>query len=64
VGELTPAVAVVAVAAVFVRDPSVQAPTVVAARPRRRRRRRRRRRLAPEVTAAEDAGKLHVRVIV
>ncbi len=64
VGELPPAVAVVAEAAVFVGVPSVQAPTVVAARLRRRRRRRRRRRLAPVVAAADDAGILHVRVTI
>ncbi len=64
VGELPPAVAIVAEAAVFVRVPSVQAPTVVAARLRRRQRRRRRRRLAPVVAAADDAGMLHVRVMI
>ncbi len=57
-GELPPVVAVVAEAAVFAGVPSVQAPTVVAARLRRRRR------LAPVVAAADDAGMLHVRVTI
>ncbi len=61
VGGFPPAEAAVAEAAVSVEIPSVQAPTVVAARLRRRRRRRR---LAPVVAAAEDAGMLHVRVMV
>ncbi len=62
-GAFPPAVAAVAEAAVSVELPSVQAPTVVAARLRRRRQRRRRR-LAPVVAAAEVTGRLHVMVIV
>jgi hypothetical protein len=64
VGASPPAVAAVAEAAVSVEFSSVQAPTVVAARLHRRRRRRRRRCLAPVVAAAEDAGRLHVTVMV
>jgi hypothetical protein len=55
-----PAVAAVAEAAASVELPSVQAPTVVAARLRRRRRQC----LAPVVAAAEDAGMLHMMVTV
>jgi hypothetical protein len=64
VGAFPPAVSAVAKAAGFVEFPSVQAPTVVAACLRRRRRRRRRRRLTPVVAAADDAGMLHVTVMV
>jgi hypothetical protein len=64
VGASPPAVVVVAEAAVSVEFSSVQAPTVVAAHLRRRRRRQRRRRLAPVVAVAEDAGRLHVTVMV
>jgi hypothetical protein len=64
VGAFPPAVTVVAEAARSMEFPSVQAPTVVAARLCHRRRRRGQRRLAPVVAAADDAGRLHVTVMV
>jgi hypothetical protein len=59
VGAFPLAVVAIAEAATSRGVPSVQAPTVVAARLGRRRRRR----LTPVVAAANDAGRLHVTVM-
>ncbi len=63
VGLFPPAVAAIAEAATSRGVPSVQVPTVVAARLRCRWRRRRRRRLTPLAAVANDAGRLHVTVM-